>query len=443
MTIGTRFDAWSRAIRSPMVSIVRRYGFLNWTFADQGLVSASNLFTTILLARFLGLEEFGRFTLAWTVVQITSTLHHSLVISPMVSIGPKQSASERPAYMGAVVLYHAAFAAILFVLTLLGALAVDLFFPSWNASRLALPLACFSLATNVHEFLRRYFFTKGFLSLAFKIDAVRYSLQIALLFGIVKLTDFDAPTGLWLMGASAFIGFACYVRHMERLAWNSDIARRCLERHWRFSSWLSLGLSMDMILDYVYFVVAGALLGAAAVGAANATRSLLGVSRIVNAGLENIAPARAAERFHQGGVHALVRYLTGLTTVITVMTAGVTLAIALLPEFWLRLAFGEEYAGYDNLVWWWAAIHFLYAAMVLLNTALFAIERTKAMFVASVLSSAAGIAGAYAIVTMFGLNGMLAGIFAMSLIRVGVLAIALFRQIAQLRHETPTVRGPS
>lgn len=443
MTKGTQSDAWSRALRHPMVSMFRRYSFLNWTFADQGLVSASNLFTTILLARFLGIEEFGRFTLAWTVIQITSALHHSLVISPMVSIGPKQDAAERPAYMGAVVLYHAAFAALLFVMILLGALAVDVFFPSWNASQLALPLACFSLATNVHEFLRRYFFTKGLLSLAFKIDAVRYCLQIALLFGIVKLTDFDATAGLWLMGTSAFIGFVCYVRHMERLTWDRNIARRCFERHWRFSSWLSLGLSMDMILDYVYFVVAGALLGAAAVGAANATRALLGVSRIVNAGLENIAPARAAERFHENGVHALVRYLAGMTTLLTIMTAGVILVIALAPEFWLRLAFGPEYAGYDNLVWWWSAIHFLYAAMVLLNTGLFAIERTKAMFVASVLSAATGIAGAYAIVTMFGLNGMLAGIFAMSLIRVGVLAIALFRQIAQLRHETPAVRGPS
>ena len=42
-----------------------RYRHINWALADQGVVSGINFLTGIMLARFLGLEEFGRFTLAW------------------------------------------------------------------------------------------------------------------------------------------------------------------------------------------------------------------------------------------------------------------------------------------------------------------------------------------------------------------------------------------
>ena len=188
---------------------------------------------------------------------------------------------------------------------------------------------------------------------------------------------------------------------------------------------------MDIISDYIYFFAAGALLGAAAVGATNATRALLGVSRIINAGLENIAPAQAAHRFHHGGVAELTRYLVRLTVVLAVLTGGTALAIALAPEFWLQLAFGSEYSDFGSLVQWWAGIHFLYALVVGLNTGLFAMERTKAILFSSVLSATLGLAFAYALIIEFELNGVLAGIFAMVFIRLCTLMVALYSHLSK------------
>ena len=45
--------------------ILSRYSHVNWALADQTMVSGVNFLTGILLARYLGVEEFGRFTLAW------------------------------------------------------------------------------------------------------------------------------------------------------------------------------------------------------------------------------------------------------------------------------------------------------------------------------------------------------------------------------------------
>ena len=46
--------------------LLARYSHVNWALADQTMVSGVNFLTGILLARHLGIEEFGRFTLAWT-----------------------------------------------------------------------------------------------------------------------------------------------------------------------------------------------------------------------------------------------------------------------------------------------------------------------------------------------------------------------------------------
>ena len=42
-----------------------RFSYINWALADQAIVSGASFITTVLIARYLGMEEFGRFALAW------------------------------------------------------------------------------------------------------------------------------------------------------------------------------------------------------------------------------------------------------------------------------------------------------------------------------------------------------------------------------------------
>ena len=83
-------------------AFLTRHGRVNWALADQSLVSGANFFPTIVLARYLGIEEFGRFTLVWMAVLFANSLQHAMVNMPMMSIGPKQAAADAPRYYGAV-----------------------------------------------------------------------------------------------------------------------------------------------------------------------------------------------------------------------------------------------------------------------------------------------------------------------------------------------------
>src|SRR3989339_1774999 len=73
-----------------MIAFISRYRHMNWALADQAMVSGVNFLTGILLARYLGLEEYGRFTLAWMAVLLCNSFQQAGIIAPMMSIGPKQ-----------------------------------------------------------------------------------------------------------------------------------------------------------------------------------------------------------------------------------------------------------------------------------------------------------------------------------------------------------------
>ena len=128
--------------------LLTRYSHVNWALADQAMVSGVNFLTAILLARYLGIEEFGRFTLAWMVVLFAASIQHAAINSPMMSTGPKQSTAERPAYYGAVVAQQIVVSVFIFFAVFSGVRLSDVFFPEWRVEGLALPLAAAPVAES-------------------------------------------------------------------------------------------------------------------------------------------------------------------------------------------------------------------------------------------------------------------------------------------------------
>ena len=440
MIFGDRFSNRPRALLQAAIVTVRRYSHVNWALADQTMVSACNFLTMVVLARYLGVHEFGRFTLAWMIVLMSVSFHVAAVISPMVSIGPKQRPDDRPAYFGALTLQHVAFLVFAFVLILVGVWVCDSLFPSLRAGPLAVPLACAAIAYNAQDFLRRYFFSIGRVTHAFITDAIRYPGQLLALVALAQLTELDVGTALWIMFASAAMGLVTCVRYFERLRWDRNVLRTAIVHNWNFAKWLTAESVMTLLIGRLLFFVAGALLGASAVGALNATRTLLGVTRIVRFGLDNIVPARAAQRFHEAGVASLTQYLVKVTTLLVVLTGSIVFVIAVAPEFWLRLAFGSEFASFGSLVQWWAVSNLVVAPYVALRAGLLAIEHTKVFFVASILCTLFVLASAYGLVTQFQLIGVVAGHIITGLLRNSTLAISFFRRLGQLRGAT--LNGP-
>src|ERR1700741_2807256 len=69
-----------------------------WPLADQMIVSACNFLTNVVVARVLGVHDFGVFTLAWSIVLLGQLLQFCLVATPMYSLAPALEVGRRPGY---------------------------------------------------------------------------------------------------------------------------------------------------------------------------------------------------------------------------------------------------------------------------------------------------------------------------------------------------------
>jgi O-antigen/teichoic acid export membrane protein len=413
------------------IQFLGRHSHVNWALADQTMVSGVNFLTGILLARYLGIEEFGRFTLVWMSVLFVNSINHSAINSPMMSIGPKQPAAEAPTYYGAVIVQQVGFSCVVFFLLFGGARLSGMVFPEWQVQGLALPLALAALALQFQDFLRRYFFTRGRAAEAFANDAIRYLGQIAVLIWLfLSFRDvMDTTSVLWAIAIMAAVAAVCGAFSVERIEVNGATLRATISRHWHFSKWLTGSALMQWTTGNFFIITAGTLLGASAVGALRAAQNLMGVIHILFLGLENIVPVRAAQYFHEKGKKALCDYLKRVTLFGAGASAAAAVIAAATPELWLRLVFGTEYQGYGYLLRWYAVSYVLSFLTVPLRGGLRAMEHAKGIFWSYIWMTLFSVITAYPIISYLGLTGVVGGIVMINIIQVLYLWFCLKKRL--------------
>lgn len=424
-------DGFPRA--SVLRRLWRRHHVMNWVLADQILVSGVNFLTTVVLARGLGIADFGRFALAWMVVLFVNALQHALIIQPMMSIGPKQRPAGQPDYYGAILAQQGLFGLAVFALVWAGLVLGDHLMPEGRLGALGLPVACAALAFQIQDLQRRYFFTCGRPALAFAGDALRYLTQIAALVWLVRHAVLDAAEALWVIGACALAAALVGAPMLDRrLGWNPAVFRAVLARHWRLGrdmagSALLLWASRD-----IFTIAAGSVFGPVAVGALRAAQNLMGLTHVLLQGLQNLVPVRATHCYMRGGKRALVAYLRRATVAVMLATGAVAAVVAAIPEFWLRLLFGGEFAGYGALLRWYAVIYLLVALELPLTAALRTIEHTRPMIVAYLAGTVFALAAIHPLFIRYDLTGAVVGLLVTILIQIVLLALGLKARLKTL-----------
>jgi O-antigen/teichoic acid export membrane protein len=414
-------------------ALIRRHSKVNWALADQAMVSGVNFLTGILLARYLGIAEFGRFTLLWLVILFVNTIQHAMITSPMMSIGPKQTDAETPGYYGAIIIQQLVFSCVVYLLLFAGVRLSGGLFPEWGVESLALPLATANLAFQFQDFLRRYFFTRGRASVAFVNDAFRYIGQIVFLtyLFISFQGAMDTARVLWVIAIIAAVTTVCGAFWVERVEVNAAILRTTTSRHWHFSKWLTASALMQWTTKNLFTLLAGGLLGSSAVGALRAAQNFMGVVHIFFLGLENIVPVRAAQYFHEEGKKALCDFLKRFALFGGGATAVIAGIAAAAPELWLRLVFGQEYQGYGYVLQWFAASYMLGFFNLPLLAGLRAMEHVKVIFWSNVTTSVFALTVAYPLIQLLGLKGALAGGFLTNLIGLVVIWVGFRLSISK------------
>lgn len=409
-----------------------KHTHVNWTFADQAVVSGANFLTGILLARYLGLEAFGVFTLVWMAILFINSVQFALISSPMMSIGPQQPSENVGNYYGAVFTFQLTFAIGSALMIFAGVKIYEIFKPQQLLGELAMPLASVAFAFQIQDFIRRYFFTRCLASAAFKNDLISYLGQVFILLLLYEMGHLTVPTALWTIAGTSCVAIVVGVFDVKSLSWDWDTVKITASRHWLFSKWLSATALMQWTSGNLFIIAAAAYMTPVAAGALRAAQNIIGVSHILFQAMENFVPVRAAQVFHAGGITGLRYFLTHTALYGGIITGILAMGAILVPELWLKLFYGNDYAEYGYLLQWYAVIYIFVFIGVPVKAGLRALEHTKPLFLAYVFMTGFSLILASVLVKELGLVGALFGMLGTQIILQGVSIFSLLRRMQEL-----------
>lgn len=396
-----------------------------WALTDQAVVSATNFLTNVMLARFMGLREFGIFVLAWMSVQFVNSLQTALIVSPMMSIGPKQEEKDRSSYFGAVVFQELVLVSCCFVFVLLALRTSSIFFRHADLQHLALPLAVAAFAYQMQDFVRRYFFSVRKSQSAFANDALSYLPQLPILFLLHRAGHLDSAMALWVMAGTSIVGMAAGWFWVERIEFHWNCIKAVSIRHWKVSRWLTGSTLMTWTSSNLFVIAAPVYYGASAAGVLKASQNLMGVANIWFLGLDNIVPVETARHLHEGGVRSMLAYIRS----ILVKWGGLTLAFAIImavaPGFWLRLAYGPEMVQYGYVLRLYALLYVITFMGGPLRAGLQALEFTVPIFWSYLVMTALAFSFAVPMARWLGVSGALVGLLGAQVFFQSVVGLSL------------------
>lgn len=322
----------------------------HWVLADQAVVSGCNFLVGLLLARYLGVHGFGQWTLVLGVVLYINTIAGALIWLPMLTIVPSMGdAADGRRFIRGALACQVQLAVGLAALVGGGAWLLAAWQPEWMPGRLVLGLVGVSLGFQLQEWVRRACFALREAAPAFWMDVLTYGAQVLGVCALQRAGLLDIGSALLAVAASYLGGFGLGLLFTR---WQPDWAA------WR-GAWRKL---LEMGRSYLFgeqtqwvgtaglLYVAAHLVGPQAAGAVRAVQGLLGPTNVLFQAFNNLVQPQSAAAHLAGGRSALNAVLMRVGLMFGVPLGLGLLALSVLGNEAMALAFGRDYARYGDLV---------------------------------------------------------------------------------------------
>lgn len=360
-------------------------GKTSWAFLDQALVSGTNFLSNILLAKYLGIEEFGVYVIIVLGMLLFTLIFQSLVTVPMMNITPKVSLKNE--YLKVVKIQSVGFSLLLSLLAFLMINLSWIFNKNWDLSDYSLLITLLIFVTLNQDFVRRYFYVKETPKLSFFSDILRNSLFLGGTTVLFLFYDITLRKTLLILTIANLLGVIPFYAIYKNLKVNVENFKVHFFRNWMFSKWLLASSIIQWVSDNTFMLGAGAFLGATAVGAQKAAQSLFGITHIFFHALDNIVPLKIATYIKNNDRTSIVKYIVRLIFIGLLVVGVFTLLFLVFKNTLFETIFNKDYLPYTYLLYY---IAIFYISLALTNPIVYLIkatENTKVLFLAQAIIS--------------------------------------------------------
>lgn len=316
---------------------------------DHVVVSGSRFLLSILIARALGLEDFGVYALLWTIVTFASAMQIPVTITPMMQLGPRVLGHRQDEFFATAMFAQLAYSVVALPFITIAAAVIVWGRP--DALAIILAINIYVLIFNQYEFFRRYFFTKGYRVVAFCFDAALYVILVAIILGFVHFGGISIATYLLLSSVPALIFCLLTLRlyQFRRTEWGTHSAQG--RRIWRLASPLIVSTVAGFISGHAFVYSSAFFLGTEEVGGIAAARNVMGPLIIFMMALEN-SMTRDAVILYGDSPARLLAFVRQTQIKWGLVFSAYAVVAAIFAEDLLNLSYGEDFGQFYVLIYW-------------------------------------------------------------------------------------------
>lgn len=417
-----------------------RLGKLGYSSADQVLAIGGMFVINLALARARSREEYGIFTLSYSVFTFLAGLYNAAVLEAYTVYGSGRYHGSLRAYEKLLWRANAWFSSGLTALLLSAWLALRWLSPALaSPALLGMGLTCGVLLTA--SFLRRTFYIQRRPDLALRFSSVFFAacvglLALAMRFG--RLNGFSA----FVIAALAWGVTALFTRRDkaagdeagETIAADpsdflADIPDYWRE-HWKYSRWVLVTALVFQFTGQAYFWVVAAFLSLKDVAELRAMYNLVQPVEQGFIAVTLLVLPQMALHFAAGEMAKLRRMWQQCSLAFVGMSSAFALIVGAGSLRWLHLLYGDKFDDAAPLLCWYALLPVVMGLGHAANAALKATEKPKAVFHAYLASGAITFVLGVPLVMRWGVRG---AVFGMLLSAAGYAAAAGFSLCRSIR----------
>ena len=392
------------------------------SIADQGIISGTNFAVNILLARWLTLEEYGVYSVAFTIFLFVSEFHNALILEPMSVLGPAHYADQHNSYIKHTLWLQTVLTGGLMLLLIIAGLV-------WHQYALGKSLYGLSFATPLvllFWFLRRAHYLKINPEMAM-LSSVVYAL--ALVGFILSLLFFHALTvtsALMAMGgasaAASILSWSNLRRHKKDQPkintpqppgigrpsihpYSHGQTLRVLKENWAYGKWLVALSMLSLAASYVQTFLTAAYLGLEAAGVLRAmTNFMLPMAQTVTA-LSMLGLPIFAENYGRGRMAEILRARKNITGLLLTLSCGYEIVLSVFCRPLEKIIYGGKFSEYTSLIPILGLIPVFTALATGYCLVLRAAQRPQHYLIMGAVSAPVGLISALVCITLGGLEG--------------------------------------
>ncbi len=321
-----------------------------WVFADQAVVSGCNFLVSALMARFLGVSDFGQWILVFGVVLYANTIAGALVWLPMLTLAPRlEDPLERRHFLQGALAYQMGLTAVIAMVVGLGGAALAWWRPDWVTLSSVVGLAVVVVCFQLQDWVRRYCFANGDAVPALTLDVIAYGGQVALIVALQLSGRLSLSGALMAVAVPYALSFVCGLLVLRlRPDWQNGMS--VTRTFWRVGRAYLFGEQTQWFGTAGLLYATAQVLGAQSSGAVRAVQSLLGPTTMLFQASNNLVLPRSAVAYQQSGRRGLSSYLLKVMWMFGVPLFAGLAVLSFLGTQAMTLAFGQAYAAYGGLV---------------------------------------------------------------------------------------------